>query len=246
MCDSRGRMQELRRSSLFNAAAAAAARASDLASDAVSAALDTASIDTVEYAAESPPAPRSSASILVPNTPEPESPAAEDVQAALREREKLAHSFDREVQTLLQTAQRVSAAEQRARSAEQQCVHLTACLECATHELRACDAELAATLRGQLQQKAPPDVVSAVREAEARAASLAVELEELRRSVAADRAPSVDGSVGDAARLEAAALAERDSALQGLSRTKGELDALRLHLLDSEEAHGRREAELAE
>ena len=148
---------------------------------------------------------------------------------------------------------------------------LHTCLRCLSDELVFCDDnatsvhrafEECAALREQSQrsldaasehlQSSTREAANRVREAEQRAEACRLELDDLRRSVEAERAGSAAALKSDSQRREAEAevLAtlrnERDTAVAALSKSRAELEALRVHLLDHEEASSQREALLTE
>lgn len=100
------------------------------------------------------------------------------------------------------------------------------------HSVAAASEQLQGTTREAANQ---------VRDAEQRAASLARELEELKQTL-----ESVEERLHTEARSLSAAVNERDAAQHELQKTRGELEALRHHLLDDEESSCQREGQLAE
>ena len=146
---------------------------------------------------------------------------------------------------------------------------------CMTHAIAEQDACLARTaadaqraveeraaLKAQVQhgvdaasehlQSATREAAHQVRDAEQHAANLRRELDELRQTVAKERADVAAERESAAeqrkaqARSLAATVSERDGAQQELRKVRGELEALRLHLLDDEEASSQREGQLSD
>ena len=101
-------------------------------------------------------------------------------------------------------------------------------------------------------ESATREAAHQVRDAELHAANLRRELDELQQTVAKERADvaaereSAEEHRKAQARTLAATVSELDGAQQELRKVRGELEALRLHLLDDEEESSQREGQLSD